>query len=242
MHSAESTTQQWTQVVFPTFEVYRPDNEACDGFPGLDPDAEVPEPWDVTDALLEEDRAADDYKPNVWTNSQLLEAHESNLVTFRDVTVSTRFIACDRNADGEVSGDDESRCRNDCTRDVGGVSCTDLEGYFQFAQYAGLAGTDKKKIYGSVALAASFKPLDIEAIGGPDLSGRCTVETTDKGFVEYLCEPTTLSQMTGSLRHIYLCGDYSTEDQCDLQFWVLDPRFDDDVVIAQPDAGSTPDE
>lgn len=216
---------------------------ACHDFPGFDPDAEVPEPWDVTDLLVQEDRTdSANYKPNVWANSQLLEAHESNLVTFRDVVISTRFIACDRNGDGQVSGDDEKTCRNGCTRDDGGVLCTDLEGYFQFAQYAGMVGTDKKKVYGSVALAASFKPLDIETIGGPDLSGRCTVDITDDGFVEYLCEPVTLEHLTGSLRHIYLCGDYSTEDQCDLQFWVIDPRFDDDVVIAQPNAGSTPDE
>jgi len=232
-----------TQVVFPTFEVYQPGKEACEGFPGLDPDAEIPEPWDVTDLLVKEDRTdTANYKPNVWANSQLLEAHESNLVTFRDVVISTRFIACDRNGDGQVSGSDEKVCRNDCTRDSGGVLCTDLEGYFEFAQYAGLVGTDKKKVYGSVALAASFKPLDIVTIGGPDRSGRCTVEITEAGFVEYLCEATTLEHLTGSLRHIYLCGDYSTEDQCDLQFWVIDPRFDDDVVIAQPNAGSTPDE
>ena len=207
-------------------------NPACDGFPGLDPDAVVPEPWDVTELLLKEDRTDGAYQSNVWQNSQLLEAHESNLVTFRDVVVSTRFIACDRNGDGKVSGDDEKACRNSCTRDDGGVLCTDLEGYFEFAQYAGLVGTDKKKIYGSVALAASFKPLDIESIGGPDLSGRCTVHTTAEGFIEYLCEPITLEHLTGSLRHIYLCGNYGTEDQCDLQFWVIDPRFDDDVVTA----------
>ena len=63
------------------------------------------------------------------------------------------------------------------------------------------------------------------------------VDITDKGFVEYLCEPATLDHLTGSLRHSYLCGDYSTEDQCDLQFWVIDPRFDDDVEINPPKAG-----
>ena len=103
-------------------------------------------------------------------------------------------------------------------------------------------GTDKKKIYGSVALAASFKPLDITSVGGPDLSGRCTIEINEEGFIEYLCEPATLERLTGSLRHIYLCGSYGTEDTCDLQFWVIDPRFDEDVVVAQPDDGSDSDD
>ena len=234
-----------TQVVFPTFEVYWEledgrTNPACDDFPGFDINASVPEPWDVTDLLVKEDREDDRsvYLSNVWANSQLLEAHESNLVTFRDVELSTRFIACDRNGDGTIAGDDERACRKACTEDEGGVICTDLEGYFEFAQYAGLVGKDKKKIYGSVALAATFKPLDITTIGGPDLTGRCDVEVNDEGFIEYLCEPTTLEQLTGSLRHIYLCGDYGTEDTCDLQFWVIDPRFDEDVVKAQPQDGS----
>ncbi|MGB0590564.1 MAG: hypothetical protein ACPGU1_12880 [Myxococcota bacterium] len=234
-----------TQVVFPTFEVYwetedGETNPACDDFPGLDLSTGVPEPWDVTDLLVREDRSADrtEYLGNVWQNSQLLEAHESNLVTFADVQLSTRFIACDRNGDGAIADDDEKACRKACTEDEGGAICTDLEGYFEFAQYAGWVGQDKKKIYGSVALAATFKPLDITTIGGPDLSGRCEVGITDKGFVEYLCEPSTLERLTGSLRHIYLCGSYGTEDTCDLQFWVIDPRFDEDVVEAQPQAGS----
>lgn len=238
-----------TQVVFPTFEVYweledGQTNPACDGFPGFDLDARVPEPWDVTDLLVTEDRSDDRsvYLGNVWANSQLLEAHESNLVTFRDVALSTRFIACDRNGDGAIAGDDERACRKACTEDEGGVICTDLEGYFEFAQYAGFVGSDKKKIYGSVALAASFKPLEITSIGGPDLTGRCEVDVNDEGFVEYLCEPATLEQLTGSLRHIYLCGDYGTEDTCDLQFWVIDPRFDEDVVLAQPQDGSDSDD
>ncbi|MDP6946002.1 MAG: hypothetical protein QF464_17775, partial [Myxococcota bacterium] len=221
-----------TQVVFPTFEVYWPGNEACEDFPGLDPEAVVPEPWDVTEQLLIEDRTDGAYMGNVYANSLLLEAHESNLVTFRDVSISTRFIACDRNGDGLIDGNDERDCRDGCTQDDGGVICTDLEGYFQYAQYAGYVGTEKKKIYGSIALAASYKPLDIEFIGGPDLAGRCTVDVTDDGFVEYLCPPQSLTHLTGSLRHIYLCGTYSTEDRCDLQFWVIDPRFDDDVVVA----------
>ena len=232
-----------TQVVFPTFEVYwetadGQSNPACEDFPGFDANAQVPEPWDVTDAILKEDRSAGDYMDNVWDNSQLFERHESNLVTFRDVQVSTRFIACDRNGDGAISGDDEKACRSSCTKDEGGVICTDLEGYFEFAQYAGFVGTDKKKIYGSVALAATWKPLDIISIGGPDLSGRCEVSTTEEGFIEYLCDPITLDQLTGSLRHIYLCGSYGTEDTCDLQFWVIDPRFDADVVPRSDQSGS----
>ena len=238
-----------TQVVFPTFEVYwetedGSSNPACDGFPGFDPAAVVPEPWDVTDRLVREDRTASRtvYLANVWQNSQLLEAHESNLVTFRDVRVSTRFIACDRNGDGDISGDDERACRTSCTEDEGGVVCTDLEGYFEYAQYAGHVGQDTKKIYGSIGLAATWKPLDITVVGGPDLSGRCEVDVTDEGFVEYLCEPMTLERLTGSLRHIYLCGAYGTEDTCDLQFWVIDPRFDEDVVQMPVPEGSDSDD
>lgn len=221
-----------TQLVFPSYEVYHPGNEACDGFPGLEPEAEVPPPWEVTETLLVEDPLSGSYQTNVYANSVMLEALEGNLVTFRDVVMSTRFIACDRNKDGRIDGDAERGCRDDCTTDANGVICTDLEGYFEFSQYAGITA-DKKKIYGSVALADSFLPLDIDYIGGPDHTGRCEVVTTDLGFTEYLCDPLNLESLTGSLRHIYLCGEFGTEQECDLQFWVIDPRFDGDVVVVE---------
>jgi hypothetical protein len=221
-----------TQIVFPSFERYTKDNLACQDFKGLDIYAQVPAPWPLTNQLLVESPTDSDYFPNVYANSTLLEAYESNLVIFSNVAVSTRFISCDKNGNGLIdSGTDEHDCRDECQDDSDGVICTDLEGYFQYAQYAGV--TDgKKKIYGSVALASNYKPLDIAFIGDEDQSGRCEVQTTDLGFIEYTCTPHTLSTLAGSLRHIYLCGDSWEEEKCDLQFWVVDPRFDLDVVLA----------
>ncbi|MGM0575303.1 MAG: hypothetical protein ACQEXJ_06195 [Myxococcota bacterium] len=218
-----------TQVVFPSFEPYHPDNPACEDFPGLDPDAEVPDPWDVTDDLAAEDRTSPSYLEDVYANSKLLERYEGNLVTFRNVAVSERFIACDRDGNGTISFGPEDTCRDACQEDP---LCSDLEGYFEFSQYAGVVD-GKKKIYGSIALADEFEPLDIDYIGGPDLQGRCELAPTDDGFVQYVCPPLTLESLTGSLRHIYLCGEGSDETQCDLQFWVIDPRFDGDVQVAE---------
>lgn len=225
-----------TQLVFPSYEVYEPGKPACEGFDGLDPSAAIPEPWALTDLLVEEDRKDDSgYLAAVYANSLLLERFESNLVTFSEVEVATRFIACDRNSNGIIEDGEERDCRDDCQTDG---SCSDLESWFQFSQYAAVTG-GKKVVYGSVALAEDFVPLDIEWPGGPDLSGRCQLDPTTKGFVQYLCPPLTLASLTGSLRHIYLCGETWEESQCDLQFWVVDPRFDGDVVVA-PAPGETP--
>ena len=218
-----------TQVVFPNFTVYAKDNPACADFPGLDPTAKPPAPVELTPMLLEEDRAAADYLPNVYANALLMEKYEASLVTFSNVQVSDRFIACDKNDNGQIDkGTDEITCRSDCQVDP---LCTDLESYFQYSQYAGLTG-DKKKIYGSVAGADGFSPLGIDFIGDADSTGRCTFETTDAGFAQYSCDPLTLTHLTGSLRQIYLCGAGSNESRCDLQFWVVDPRFNGDVEVA----------
>lgn len=218
-----------TQLVFPSFQPYYPGNPACDGFPGLDPLAKVPLPWDVSPILVTEDPKSPTYAAAVYQNARFLERFESNLVTFSDVDVSTRFIACDKNDNGRIDQGDENDCRNDCQDEP---LCSDLEGYFEFTQYAGVTA-GKKKIYGSLGLADEFKPLDIRTVGGPDESGRCSFEPTDKGFVQYICPPIKLALLTGSLRHIYLCGETSDEDRCSLQFWVIDPRFDGDVVVAK---------
>ncbi len=219
-----------TQVVFPSYELYYPSNPACEDFDGLDPKAKVPDPWPVTELLLPEDPTSGNYLTNVYANSRLLEAYEGNLVTYSDVEVSTRFIACDKNGNGRIdSGTPEFACRKACQEEP---LCSDLEGYFEYAQYAGMTG-GKKKIYGSLVLADKFKPLDIGFIGAEDAGGRCTLETTEEGFLQYLCPPVTLESLTGSLRHIYLCGAGSDESRCNLQFWVLDPRFDGDVKVAE---------
>lgn len=221
-----------TQVVFPSYELYYADNEACQDFPGLDPSAKVPAPWPLTELLVEEDPALgrNEYLANVYANSQLLERYEGNLVTFTDVELATRFIACDKNDNGSIdNGTPEDTCRDDCQDDP---DCVDLEGYFEFNQYRGTTG-GRKSIYGSTVLADKFKPLSIGYIGDEDANGRCERQDTPEGFIQYQCPPMRLESLTGSLRHIYLCGNFSTEDRCDLQFWVIDPRFDGDVVVAE---------
>lgn len=221
-----------TQIEFPSFIAYYPGNPLCEGFEGLDPSAQIPEPYKLTDLLVSEFVSGSARLTAIGTNSSLLEKYESNLVSFTDVELSTRFIACDRNKNGRIDDGDENTCRNECQNEA---LCTDLESYFQFAQWAGVVA-GKKKIYGSVALADDFKPLEIDFLGDPDQTGRCDLVTTSKGFIEYTCPAGRLESLTGSLRHIFLCGDPDPgedDSRCGLQFWVVDPRFDGDVKVSQ---------
>ena len=196
---------------------------------------------DLTDALVVEDPSSfQTYIQNVYANSLLLESHESGLITVRDIAVSTRFVACDRNGNGRIDGSDETTCRNDCRVEP---LCTDLEGYFEFGQWSYVAA-GKKKMGASVVLARRFAPLDIDFIGQDDQNGLCTLEKTPLGFLQYLCPERTLAALAGSVRHVYLCGSSGNESTCDLQFWILDPRFDADVTMPpdldQDGDGATP--
>jgi hypothetical protein len=220
-----------TQVVFPSYEDVYEFNEHCNAStPGIDATIEPPKPLSVTELFAPEleTTSTAEYLTNVYANSRLLEQFEGGLVTYTDVQVATRFIACDKNKNGLIDKlTDEVACRNECQDDP---LCTDLEGYFAFSQWSGVTG-GKKKIYGSTALAERFKPVDIDYLGQPDKNGVCARKTTEDGFLVYECPERVLSKMTGSLRHIYLCGTVSEETECDLQFWVLDPRFNGDVVL-----------
>jgi len=231
-----------TQLSFPSFTRYVPDDpntpenempRECEDFPGLDPEAKVPEPWDLSTDLvseLEDGLGLSDYQARVYANSLFLEKHEGNLGTFSNLAVAERFVSCDINGNGSIdSGTIEFACRNDCQEDP---LCTDIESYFEFNQYA-VVVDGKKKVYGSTLLATAFSPLDIGFIGDEDASGRCTRGTDEDGFLEYACDPLELESITGSVRQIYLCGETSDNSRCDLQFWVLDPRFDSDVVLKE---------
>lgn len=218
-----------TQLTFPSYDDLWEGSDTCNPkTPGIDVDAEPPAPIAVTADLKSELVANQvEYLTNVYANSRYLEALESNLVRFSDVEVATRFIACDRNNNGLIDKGDENTCRGECQDDP---YCADLEGYFEYSQWSGVTG-GKKKIYGSTGLAEKFLPLSMDYLGQPDKNGVCTKETTEQGFLQYMCPPRRVSSMTGSLRHIYLCGESSDETKCDLQFWVVDPRYDGDVVL-----------
>ena len=224
-----------TQLVFPSFvrwdSEHATTDEDCLANPQPFPATPVPEPWELTPALAQELGLKNntDYMAAVYANSLMLEQYEGNLVRFADLEVSDRFIACDANGNGMIdSATPEYGCRSDCQDDP---LCSDLEGYFQYAQYAAVTA-GKKKVYASVALADQFEPVSIPFLGADDETGRCTHAVTDDGFLEYTCTPLSLASLSGSLRHIFLCGDGSDESKCDLQFWVIDPRYDGDVVVA----------
>ena len=218
-----------TQIVFPSFVIRNPEKPAC--LIGEDVDGLIPPaPVDV----LEEGLILNEYvtssktaEDNHTANCRLLEGFESTLVRFSDIQVSTRFVTCDRNGNGGIDGGAETTCRSLCQDDP---LCTDLEGYFEYSQWAGFLG-GLKKVYASVALADQFQPLAIDFIGEEDQNGLCTYGKTSLGFDEYICPPRTLKSVTGSLRHIHLCSASETDARCGLQFWVLDPRFNGDVVI-----------
>jgi len=218
-----------TQVTFPSFEVYSPENPKCnpDMFDAYEA-AAAPAPTDVTESLLDEFTGIQN---NHTTNCKNLEPYEANLVTFSDVAVTERLIACDQNGNGTIDAGPEVTCRSECQTDP---LCTDLEGYFEYSQWAGVVA-GKKKIYGSIALADRFKPLDIDYIGQPDGNGLCEYELLENGFHQYTCPPRQLESLTGALRHIHLClGSAGDGDaSCGLQFWVIDPRFNGDIAIGQ---------
>jgi hypothetical protein len=203
-----------TQVVFPSFAVERQDVWPVEPAAGGK---------DLTEELLEE-RDNFDSGP-VGTNSQMLEGYEGALVKLRNIKVPTRLISCDRNNKGSIDDGDEFLCRNQCNDDL---ECTDLESFFEFGQWLGPVD-GRKRMGFSVQLAAEFTPLDIEFLGQEDKRGECTKEVTPLGFLQYRCPARTVSSITGSLRHVYLCGSTGS-NTCGLQFWILDPRFDEDVV------------
>lgn len=222
-----------TQVIFPSFETHRWDDpeidlETCRRDISFDinryPQAPGGQGADLTDQLAVETGPFDG--ATIGNNSLLLEAYEASLVTLRNIAVPTRFIACDGDGSGSVDNNDERECRNQCNDDPG---CSDLESYFEFRQWLGIVD-GRKRMGFSVALAHEFTPLDIDFLGQDDQLGLCTRETTPLGFLQYHCPERTVAAITGSLRHIYLCGSTGGND-CGLQFWILDPRFDEDVKL-----------
>ena len=218
-----------TQLTFPSYDDLYEGSDACNSkTPGLDVTIKPPAPTDVTpDLVTELGNSGVEHLTNVYANSRLLEKYEANLVTFSDVAVATRWIACDKNRNALIDKGEEAGCRTECQTDP---NCADLEGFFEYSQWSGITG-GKKKVYGSVGLAEKFLPIALDYLGQPDKNGVCTVEETEKGFLQYNCPERTVARMTGSLRHIYLCGDNTDETKCDLQFWVIDPRYDGDIVL-----------
>lgn len=235
-----------TQVIFPSYYTHPqtdPDvpplcQRDISAYLGAYPVTKPGGGKDLTEQLVEEvgiDSNA------ISQNSELLESYESSIVKVRDIAVPTRFIACDRDRNGSVLPGDEQDCRNDCQNDD---LCTDLEGYFEFRQWTGrVAG--RKQMGFSVSLAPRFLPLKIDFLGQDDQQGLCTRELTPLGFLQYVCPSRLMESITGSLRHIYLCNSATGKNSCPLQFWILDPRFDLDVVLPghldQDGDGWTPD-
>ncbi len=228
-----------TQIAFPTFWTYfdNPDDPECTINLRLDPKAKVPEPVDVTERLKLEDPAADDYALSVYENAVALEPFENGLIKVDDVILSTRFLACDANANGDIDYDgDEDTCRTVCQEDP---TCTQLEGFFEYKQYAAFVA-GKKKLAVSGEMLQEFAPLRIEYLGQPDRNERCTLGAVwlgDTRFLEYRCPERRLVSATGNLRHLFLCPKTWEESRCELQFHTIVPRFDEDMV---EEKGETP--
>ncbi|MFT5429924.1 MAG: hypothetical protein ACI9OJ_000597 [Myxococcota bacterium] len=222
-----------TQIVFPSFYTQDPSDlsvhDECERdisafLNGALPYQPAAGGTDLTDVLQAEGTAS----AEITANSELLEGFESSLVKLRNIQMPTRLIACDRDKNGIIEAGDENTCRNQCQNDS---LCTDLEGYFEYNQWTG--PVDGKKDMGfSVALASRLTPLKIDFLGQEDQQGLCErIESNDLGFLEYICPARVVDSITGSLRHIYLCNNQTGNNGCRLQFWVLDPRFDGDVVL-----------
>jgi hypothetical protein len=221
-----------TQITFPTYWAYwgDVDDPECQGNPDFQAELKVPDPVPVNDLLIVEDPASTDFAGMVNDNSIALEPLEDGLVKAEDLAVSSRFIACDANGNGDIDvGSDEDSCRNVCQLDP---LCTQLESYFKYNQYAVYVG-GKKKLYLSGEMLVKYSPLRIEYLGQQDLNGKCQGKQVWVGttrFLEYNCPESKLTSASGNLRHIFLCPAGYTESRCSLQLHTIVPRFDEDIV------------
>ncbi len=249
-----------TQLKFPSFEVlYDVETKQVEGqsvaygvcrdriIPGPDVDLDVPPAVDVTDLLVEESPSSPSYRDQAMANARALEPLESGLIKVRDLSMSTRYLACDADENGDIaSNSDEDLCRDECQEDP---LCTQLESYFQYQQVAVYA-TIGKKFFVALDMLKDLVPLEISYIGQADQSGRCasyvdpeTGETVtnpqkvlmgETEFLEYRCPAMELASITGNYRQIYLCNAGPCEEErCSLILTMILPRFDDDVELAE---------
>jgi len=232
-----------TQVKFPSFWTYfGADDPECAGNPLLDPEAKVPDPVNVTGLIAKEDPQGTNFALEVNANSRALEPFESSLVTVENLQLSTRFLGCDANLNGEIdAGTDEESCRTVCQDDP---LCTELSSFFKYKQYAAYVD-GKKKMNLSGEMLLEFTPLRIEFVGQEDQAGRCAkgaVWIGNTRVLEYSCPERHLDRASGNLRHLFLCPKTWDEDRCELQFHTIVPRFDEDIVetVETADPGETP--
>lgn len=242
-----------TQMTFPSFEVYDPET-GCRTRDDVDGSVKVPDPVDVTDLLVAEDPESKDYRDQLMANGAALEPFESSLIQLTDVKLSTRYLSCDADEDGEYPlNSDDDKCRDLCQADS---MCTQLESFFKYAQLAAWVDLEAvvatpgagKKIYVGLDMLKDKIPLKIPYIGSNDESGNCPSIMDDEGNVlvanphrvvvgdtlywEYSCPDLSLDSLTGNLRHIYLCTvNVGQKENCGLQMQMVLPRFDEDVVF-----------
>ena len=251
-----------TQLKFPSFEVlYDVQTKQLEGetvtygqcreriIPGAAVELAVPPPVDVTELLVAESPSSPDYRDQAMANARALEPLESGLIKVRDLSMSTRYLACDADENGNIdSNGDEDTCRDECQEDP---LCTQLESYFQYQQVAVYAAIGKK-FFVALDMLKDLVPLEISYIGQVDQSGRCasyvdpeTGETVtnpqkvlmgETEFLEYRCPAMELASLTGNYRQIYLCNTGPCEEErCSLILTMILPRFDDDVELAEED-------
>ncbi|MCA9523207.1 MAG: hypothetical protein KC609_19660 [Myxococcales bacterium] len=199
-----------TQIQFPSYEIYFKTRQNCEV---PDPDVKPPAPIVIDKTVL---------------NDELfLERYESNVVEFKNVQVSTRYILCDRNQNGTIDPGEEDNCRNDCQSDP---LCTELSSYLEFAQWEGFVDETRKLSF-SWAIANNFKPLGITLRGEEDKNGICTKQLTGQEFLVYTCPPRTIPVIVGNMRQLFLCSTETTPGKCPVGSWVIDPRRDTDVRL-----------
>ena len=238
-----------TQLKFPSFEVLEDlvTGECLDRtIPESDRDLKVPDPVDITDLLEKEEPGKTAFRDQVLANAKAMEPLEAALITVHDLSMSTRYLACDADENGTIESGDEDTCRDECQEDP---LCTQLESFFRYQQVAVYASVGKK-FQVALDMVKDLVPLHIAFIGQADQSGRC-MEWTDPDsgevipnphkvlmgetqFLEYRCPSMELDSITGNYRQIYLCDTGPCEDErCSLILTMILPRFDEDIVLAE---------
>jgi hypothetical protein len=209
----------------------------------------VPAPVDVTALLTAEHPGTGTYTTELMANAKTMEPLESGLVTVKSLSMSTRFLACDADGNGDADSGDEKLCRDECQNDP---ACTQLESYFEYQQVAVYAALGKK-FYMAQEVLKELSPLELAYIGQQDQSKRCLeyqdpvsgetlanphkVLIGETKFLEYLCPPMELESVSGNYRHIYMCPPKPGKpESCGLQLFMLIPRFQKDVVVKEEKA------
>lgn len=192
--------QQGTQLTFPSWTI--------------DPDYELPDSEREILARCEQSSDPDvlQVEPVVLSSAdlndfELLERYESSVVRVENVESVNKFMDCDFDGSGRISGIEEEACRDVCQESN---RCTELSNFVERDQFGGnVEGS-------SVWISGAQQVANIDAFEG--------CEQTDDSPPTWECPDRVMASATGNLRHVFLTTR--------IQLWEIIPRFSCDLLYA----------